>query len=569
MAHLHDMRDMDTHFVIDPISRAITNPDSPKNALMMGDHNSEIYTFELPKVVEGHDMSLCNRVEIHYTNISSDKANKTEDVYPVSDMQLAEDSTDTLVFSWLISGNATKYPGLLSFRIRFGGINASGVYNYKWHTQIFKSVTVSDGFDNTEAVVEEYSDTIAEWEARLDALEEGGSGVEVTAKPGQLIRVKETDENGKPTVWEAVPWGYTEGEMAEILPECQPVFDGTTGLPNAGYITQPFALIIGERYTVVFNGTEYKCVCQDAGALGEMYSGVPGLMNEGVDVETEEGLVFGILNTGGGSGGVYGLIVLPAEPTEAVTLSIRTDEIHHPIPSELLPEGVPYVYKGYLLEETDAVESTDPTFGKNWVITKSPSLTVGETYTIIYNGVPYDCVCDSGDDYNLGFAKGAFLMGNKAAIGGTNTGEPFAMVVFPSIQIVSLDLTGATSVRIGIMGKVGNKMDDRCMPDTARVLVVKFAEREDGNLVSTSHTREQIIKELRRGIPVVGNVEMQYSFSTVLLFTTGSDGYVVDVYNGYRWSHPHGDGSAYDRFYVDGDTSNKTIGNEIWEKYTP
>ena len=320
----------------------------------------------------------------------------------------------------------------------------------------------------------------------------GGSGVDVTAKPGQMIRVRSVDENGTPTTWEAVPWGYTESRMVEIvsetrtssgsnemfelywmlsgvhaklevgktytimyngipyecvcqsapagivndpnavamgnfsvvggentgepfaliyensivsivdltgttvnpvvgiygeeeipfpipgkflpegvpyieggiveiLPECQPVFDSTIGAPNIGFITQPFDLVIGESYTVVFNGTEYKCVCQDAGALGPEYSGTPGLVNEGVNLETGEGLVFGIMSIDFGSDGLYGIIAFPSAPTEAVTLSIYQgdDIVHHPIPGELLPKGVPYVEHGAAVGKTIKISAVD------------------------------------------------------------------------------------------------------------------------------------------------------------------------------------------------------------------
>ena len=43
----------------------------------------------------------------------------------------------------------------------------------------------------------------------IEIPESSGSGITVTAKPGQLIRVKEVDENGNPTAWEAaedMPW---------------------------------------------------------------------------------------------------------------------------------------------------------------------------------------------------------------------------------------------------------------------------------------------------------------------------------------------------------------------------
>lgn len=164
-----------------------------------------------------------------------------------------------------------------------------------------------------------------------------GSDVDVTAKPGQMIRVTSVDENGKPTSWEPVPWGYTEGEMVEILPE------------------------------------------------------------------------------------------------------------------------------------TDLVEFTHPTFGKAWTdTTKAPNLIVGETYTVIYNGVPYDCVCHPGEDTGLSIAEGAFAIGNFGVVGGEDTGEPFAMLVYPATpRIVILDLSGATAVSIGIMSKseIAHKVPVEFLPE--------------------------------------------------------------------------------------------------------
>ena len=170
MAHLHEVREMDTHFVIDPITRVITNPNSAKNKLMQGDHNSEIYTFEIPRMVEGHDMSFCSQIRIHYNDVASDKANESKDVYTVNNMQIDMVETDKISFSWLISGNATKYAGLLSFRIQFLCFDESGSITYKWHTEIFKGITVSDGFENAEAVVEQYSDVLEAWKKELESL---------------------------------------------------------------------------------------------------------------------------------------------------------------------------------------------------------------------------------------------------------------------------------------------------------------------------------------------------------------------------------------------------------------
>ena len=170
MSHTHNVVDTDKHFIIDALTRAITTQ-SEKLTLMQGDHNSEIYTFEIPKVIEGHDMSLCNRVEIHFNNVSNDKVSKSADIYYVSDLRVDETDPEKLAFSWLVSGNATKYAGALAFRVRFCCIDKNGNYTYKWHTEIFKGITISDGLDNTAAAEEDFSDAFSAWEARFEAME--------------------------------------------------------------------------------------------------------------------------------------------------------------------------------------------------------------------------------------------------------------------------------------------------------------------------------------------------------------------------------------------------------------
>ena len=187
MAHLHEVRDFDTHYVIDPITMAITNANEAKNKLMLGDHDSEIYTFEIPREVEGHDMSLCNMVEVHFINISADRASKSVGVYPVKDLAPAEDAEDTLVFTWKVSGESTMYAGSLNYRIKFACLDENGKYTYKKWTDVYKGITISDGFDNGAAVEKEYSDILSELEARLDALEQGGATYVLTDADKQEI----------------------------------------------------------------------------------------------------------------------------------------------------------------------------------------------------------------------------------------------------------------------------------------------------------------------------------------------------------------------------------------------
>lgn len=166
MSHLHSVYDSDTHFKIDPVTRQIAN-ESGKVILMQNDHNSERFTFDIPRYIDGHDMSVCNEVEVHFINLKADKTEKHADVYPVEDLKVSTASSDVVTCSWLISQNATRYAGSLNFLLKFKCIT-DGVVNYRWNTAI-NCVSVSSGIDNGEVIAEDYSDILAEWGAKLDA----------------------------------------------------------------------------------------------------------------------------------------------------------------------------------------------------------------------------------------------------------------------------------------------------------------------------------------------------------------------------------------------------------------
>lgn len=160
MAHLHEVKDSDTHFIINPVTMAISNAQNEKNKLQQGDHNSEIFTFQIPKEVEGHDMSLCDVVRVHYINTSTSKADISKDIHKVVDIAVAEDDAETLVFTWLIHGNATKYNGSLAFRILFACTDENDNYTYKKWTEIYKGISIGEGFENEETVLEAQADIL-------------------------------------------------------------------------------------------------------------------------------------------------------------------------------------------------------------------------------------------------------------------------------------------------------------------------------------------------------------------------------------------------------------------------
>ena len=200
MSHIHNVTDGDNKFIIDGISRTIKNASISKTIVMQFDHNSEVFTFELPRYIEGHDMTECNRVEVHYLNIDSTTKQENEGVYLVDDLTVNADDENKLTCSWLISQNATQLVGSLNFLLRFICLT-DDVIDYVWNTSIFSGIYVSKGIYNSDIVAEQYIDTIKAWENRLAVVENsiGSSGISPTIKVTAITggnKVEITDANG-------------------------------------------------------------------------------------------------------------------------------------------------------------------------------------------------------------------------------------------------------------------------------------------------------------------------------------------------------------------------------------
>lgn len=162
MEHKHDVIDKDKLFKIDPVTRAILN-NSSKTTVVQYDHNFERFTFELPRIVDGHDMSLCNKVEVHYFNIDDSTKKVNSGIYEVHDLKA---EGETVTCSWLISGNSTQLKGLLKFLVRYKCVE-DDVTTYAWNTLFFTGLYVSDGSDADQIFETEYVDVIEQWKASV------------------------------------------------------------------------------------------------------------------------------------------------------------------------------------------------------------------------------------------------------------------------------------------------------------------------------------------------------------------------------------------------------------------
>lgn len=190
MAHKDLIIDGDGHFIIDPVTREITNQ-SDKNVLMQYDHNSERLTFEVENLVESHKMSECNRVEIHYINIASDKRSQIRSFYTVDDLKVED---DILTFSWLVSKNVTQLAGAVSFVVRFICMDGDTEV-YSWSTSKSDVLKIAESIDNSGVIDEDYSDIINQWYSMLVASGTEGVNKVEEAKNNALteIQTKKTE----------------------------------------------------------------------------------------------------------------------------------------------------------------------------------------------------------------------------------------------------------------------------------------------------------------------------------------------------------------------------------------
>lgn len=269
MAHFHGVIDADKHFVIDAATREITNQ-SDKITLMQNDHNSERFTFEIPREIDGHDMSLCNVVRVHYLNIDTTTKAQNPGFYEVEDLQISPDDETKIIGSWLISANATKNVGNLNFTIRFKCIADDGVIEYAWSSAIFKGISVGQSYNNAGTVAEEYADIFAQWQARIEALEQGGTGSGSGLTDEQAAEIaantEARHEHGNKTVSvpaDEVSYTHnniqdTSGTVKGALDEAIDYVTGTVAKLTHSHsnkeVLDRFSEALGDLYSVCYNG---------------------------------------------------------------------------------------------------------------------------------------------------------------------------------------------------------------------------------------------------------------------------------------------------------------------------
>lgn len=181
--------------------------------------------------------------------------------------------------------------------------------------------------------------------------------------------------------------------VKEVLAECQPPYMGDSGFVLEG-VAAP-TITGGESYIVNWNGTEYTCVAVDGTAVGQPGGAVMG------DVYTISGGQFGnptgepfvIMSIPG-----TGMMLRPLDGSTTLTISIRQEVTEVKKISGKYVEGMGWSEIGEKVLADNVI--IPPNANEDEMEIPGVVLSVGEVYTVIYDGVRYEnLTCFKNEQY--------------------------------------------------------------------------------------------------------------------------------------------------------------------------
>ena len=139
MAKHRGIKDSGEYFVINPVSRKITVPHAHKSIGTVGDHNSEQITFECPKIIDGHDISQCEKRYVTWHNVNGEVGHDRLDI-----VEVEQGAEGMLYLSWIIRDGLTVAKGVIEFSVHFEDFDENGIRLYRWSTASCRDCDILD-----------------------------------------------------------------------------------------------------------------------------------------------------------------------------------------------------------------------------------------------------------------------------------------------------------------------------------------------------------------------------------------------------------------------------------------
>ena len=302
------------------------------------------------------------------------------------------------------------------------------------------------------------------------------------------------------------------GYETDILSETELTMSEEMG---GGLLLTPLnsKLVTGDTYTVIYNGTEYRCVTKEFSEGSEtvqILGNFDLMMGTG---DTGEPFVFSTVTDEmvaemGRHGMCYAL-----DGAESITLAIHGGV--HKIDPKYLPEGIGYEIEGG--GEVLAESSLTFVEGEGFFIITIPftqPIVTGKTYNVIYNGTTYQSTALE--------INGEVGLGNTGALTGSgDTGEPFVIAYAPpeaaaeaGFYGVCMPLDGAESITLAINGegKTIHKIDPKYLPEGIGYEI-------EGTIVEVWPKDSTVANDMNGSyitVPVINNLEVGKEYTVII-----------------------------------------------------
>lgn len=273
-------------------------------------------------------------------------------------------------------------------------------------------------------------------------------------------------------------WGHEVSTgMIDVLPEM--IFD-YSGEALVELFDTPFPepLVVGKTYRVTWNGQTVDCVAYEV--TGE--DGYIGLGRNSFG-EGEEPFSIQVFNEvryekkyywqAEGHDGIY-----------PVTVHIATEgEVRavHKIPGEYVGGVGKYKQPEWGVEDgaevlAESVIALEDGQAMISAFTKTP--TIGNVYTVNWNGTAYTCTAFEFDDGGVSM----IALGNGAAFGREDTGEPFSILAVPEDTIESAGVAGMImaldgTVTLSITGEAVHTIPEKFLEYKEPLFVTLFDDQ--------------------------------------------------------------------------------------------
>ena len=292
------------------------------------------------------------------------------------------------------------------------------------------------------------------------------SGLPAGAKPNQYL-VTDGEGNAK---WED-KLAYTETGMKELLAETSFTIEVDSGwtVLNMG------KLVVGQKYTVTFDGAVYDAECN-----GD--NGLPAIGGTPADWSSYPFVVYN-----GNDGNRY--CIVEKAGTHTISISGAVETVHklsgkyvegmgwsEPTPPLLDAKGVPF-------------DINLDWGGYGVMIPASKPIIVGKTYTVVLDGVTYENLVAVDND------PGASIGGNPS--GSLSEGVPFSVFNYSGVLQVNVRTGNTHDITIILEEETIHPIDKKYLPSGAVSGYIVFRYNAQDDVFSCNMTVEQYQEHLK------------------------------------------------------------------------